>query len=324
DAPFSKDMVLQAAYVGPHGVKLAPLANLNQPLQPLDTNFQPLCSGCAPTNIGRPYFTSVPDVGEIRTEAHDYSSSAHTLQLKFEKRFSRDWSMLSAYTYQHTIGQTEENEWLEPQNTHDLAAERGNNGPDYRHQFTSAWSYQLPIGPNQRFLNSNGPIRWLTGGWQLNGIIAMYSGQAFTPLLSFDPTNTNSGAPRRDLIGNPYDFSNAPTAGCPSNRQSSACWYTPAAVAIPQTAPGQTFATVFGNARRGILRGPAQYNVDFSVFKNFQINETWNLQFRAEAFNLFNTPEFGLPYNAVDATGLAGSISSTVHPPRQLQLALKL
>ena len=321
---LSKDMVLQVAYVGTHGVKLAHLANLNQPLQPLDTNFQPLCSGCAPTNIGRPYFSSVPDVGEIRTEAHDYSSSAHALQLKFEKRFSRDWSMLSAYTYQHTIGQTEENEWLEPQNTHDLAAERGNNGPDYRHQFTSAWSYQLPIGPNQRFLNSNGPIRWLTGGWQLNGIIAMYSGQAFTPLLSFDPTNTNSGAPRPDLIGNPYDFSNAPSAGCPSNRQSLACWYNPAAFAIPQTAPGQTFATVFGNARRGILRGPAQYNVDFSVFKNFQINETWNLQFRAEAFNLFNTPEFGLPYNAVDATGLAGSISSTVHPPRQLQLALKL
>jgi hypothetical protein len=71
--------------------------------------------------------------------------------------------MLSAYTWQHTIGQSEENEWLEPQNTHDLQAERGNNGPDYRHQFTSAWSYEIPIGPKKRFLPSTGPTRWFNG-----------------------------------------------------------------------------------------------------------------------------------------------------------------
>lgn len=321
---LSKSMALQIAYVGTHGVKLAHLMNLNQPTQPLDTNFEPLPGSQAPTNFGRPYFGSVPNVGEIRTEAHNFSSISHGLQLKFEKRFSSDWSMLSSYTWQHTIGQTEENEWLEPQNTYNLAAERGNNGPDYRHQFTSAWSYELPFGPRKRYLNSNSPIRWLVGGWQLNGIIALYSGQAFTPLLSFDPTNTDSGAPRPDQIGDPYNFSNATSAGCPSNQQSLACWYNPAAFAIPPTAPGQTFATLYGNARRGILRGPAQQNVDFSVFKNFPFREDMNLQFRAEAFNLFNTPEFGLPYNAVDATGLAGSISSTIHAPRQLQLALKL
>jgi hypothetical protein len=290
----------------------------------LDTNFQALCTSCPPSNFGRPYFSTVPDVAGIRTEAHDFSSISHGLQVKFEKRFSADWSMLDAYTWQHTIGQTEENEWLEPQNTHNPGAERGNNGPDFRHQFSSAWSYELPIGPNKRFLASNGPVRWFVGGWQLNGIVSMYSGQAFTPLLSFDPTNTGSGAARPDIIGDPYNFSNAASAGCPSNRQSLSCWYNPAAFAVPQLAPGQTFATLFGNARRGILRGPAQYNVDFSVFKNFKVSEDFNLQFRAEAFNLFNTPQFGLPYNAVDATGLAGSISSTVHAPRQLQLALKL
>lgn len=324
---LSKSMVLQVAYVGTHGVKLAHLVNLNQPVQPLDTNFcGPDPSNCTPenANFNRPYFGTVPDIGPIRTEAHDFSSISHGLQVRFEKRFSRDWSMLSAYTWQHTIGQSEENEWLEPQNTHDLKAERGNNGPDYRHQFTSAWSYELPIGPKKRFLVSSGPARWLTEGWQLNGIVAMYSGQAFTPLLSFDPTNTGSGAPRPDVIGNPYDFANATSAGCPSNRQTIQCWYNPAAFAVPAVAPGQTFATVFGNAGRGTLRGPAQYNVDFSVFKNFKFTESWNLQFRAEAFNLFNTPEFGLPYNGVNDIGLAGSISSTVHSSRQIQLALKL
>jgi hypothetical protein len=113
------------------------------------------------------------------------------------------------------------------------------------------------------------------------------------------------------------------SSGCPSNQQTISCWYNPAAFALPPLAPGQTFAHVFGDASRGMLRGPAQYNVDFSVFKNFPIRESQNLQLRGEAFNLLNTPEFGLPYNAVDVTGAAGAISSTAHSSRQLQVALK-
>ena len=315
---LASNAVLQVAYIGTHGVKLATLSNLNQPMAALDSNFSD------PTgNLGRPYFSTVPNIGPIRTMQNQAGSISHGLQVKFEKRFSRDWSMLNAYTWQHTIGQVTENEWEEPQNTYNRKAERGNNPPDFRHQFTSAWSYELPFGPGKKYLAGQGPARWLVGGWQLNGIIAMYSGQAFTPVLSFDPTNTGSGGARPDIVGNPYNFSNATSAGCPSNQQTISCWYNPAAFAIPPVAPGQTFATLFGNASRGMLRGPAQYNVDFSVFKNFQITENQNLQLRGEAFNLFNTPEFGLPYNAVDVTGAAGAISSTVHSSRQLQLAVK-
>lgn len=314
----AKDAVFQVGYVGTHGVKLASLSNQNQPFEPLDSNFGPAL------NYGRPYFNTVPNIGPIRTLNNYYNSITHGLQVRFEKRLSTSWSMLNAYTWQHTIGQNEENEWLEPQNTHDLSAERGDNGPDYRHQFTSAWMYNLPIGPGQRFWTATGPVRWLTQGWQLNSIIALYSGQAFTPVLSYDPTNTGSGAPRPDAIGNPYDFSNAMSAGCPSNAQTIQCWYNPAAFAIPPLAPGQTFAHMFGNAGRGTLRSPAQYNVDLSLFKTFRFTEDRNLEFRAEAFNLFNTPEFGIPAATVDVTGVAGSISSTIHSSRQIQLALKL
>ena len=315
---LSSTALLQVAYVGTHGVKLSTLSNLNQPMMPLDSNFSD-----ATGNLGRPYFNTVPNIGPVRTMQNQAGSISHGLQVKFEKRFARDWSMLSAYTWQHTIGQVTEDEWEEPQNTYNRKAERGNNPPDFRHQFTSAWSYDLPFGPGKKYLAGQGSSRWLVGGWQLNGIIAMYSGQAFTPVLSFDPTNTGSGGARPDIIGNPSNFSNAMSAGCPSNQQTILCWYNPAAFAIPPVAPGQTFATLFGNASRGMLRGPAQYNVDFSVFKNFQIKENQNLQLRGEAFNLFNTPEFGLPYNAVDVTGTAGAISNTVHSSRQLQVAVK-
>jgi hypothetical protein len=343
-----KDTVLQVAYVGTHGVHLAYLRNLNQPVQPLDTNFEvcppvvppdPSCAAGLPSNFGRPYYSTVPNIAAIRTEGHDISSITHGLQVRFEKRFSANWSMLNSYTWQHTIGQSAENETvgtsLEPQNTHDMAAERGDVEPDYRNQFTSAWSYSLPFGPNQRWFTGGGPAHWFVGGWQLNGIVALYSGRAFTPYLSFDPTNTGSGGPRPDIVGNPYNFSQVTTLGfngtqygpnnpspCPTNSQSIFCWFNPAAYALPLFAPGQTSATLFGDARRGTLRGPAQYNVDFSVFKNFKLTESKMLQFRAEFFNLFNTPEFGDPSFLVDTPG-AGSISSTVHSSREIQLALK-
>jgi len=71
------------------------------------------------------------------------------------------------------------------------------------------------------------------------------------------------------------------------------------------------------------LRGPAVYNTDFSVFKNFKFSERTNLQLRAEIFNLFNTPEFAPPVNpAVDA--LPPSLSSTVNTSRQIQLAMRV
>jgi hypothetical protein len=329
---LSKSTALQVAYVGTRGVKLAFLSNRNQATQPLDTNFEtcptPTDPSCAipgsPSNFGRLYYNTVPNIGQIRTLADEAWSISHGLQVKLEKRFSGNWSMLNSYTWQHTIGQTEEDEYLEPQNTYNLAAERGDNAPDYRQQLSSAWSYILPIGPKQKFWNGNGPARWLAEGWQVNGIIGMHSGEALTPVLSYDATNTGSGAPRPDRVGDPYDFSNATSVGCPSNKQTIECWYNPAAFAPPALAPGQTFAHVFGNARRGSLRGPAIYNVDASLLKNFNFTENWKLQFRVEAFNLFNTPEFALPYAAVDQPGISGMITSTVHASRELQFALKL
>ncbi len=328
---LSKDMVLQVGYEGTRGVHLTYLRNLNQPMQPLDSNF-------AVGNEGRPYESTVPNIAAIRTEGHDISLINHGLQVRFEKRSSNGWSMLNSYTYQHTIGEATESETPnsdgEPQDTYNLRAERGDVTPDFRHQFTSAWSYDLPFGPGRRYLHDAGRgVGLLTGGWQLNAIISLYSGQAFTPYLSFDPTNTGSGGPRPDLVGNPYDFSNAgvgfdggnnggATAGCASStHQNLNCWYNPAAFAFPALAPGQTFATNFGNATRGSLRSPAFYNTDFSVFKDFKIKESGQLQFRGEIFNLFNTPQFALPNNQVD-TPTAGQITSTLHESRQIQLSV--
>ncbi|MDP9162069.1 MAG: hypothetical protein M3O09_17820 [Acidobacteriota bacterium] len=321
------DMSLQVAYVGTRGVKLAFLSNLNQPAQPLDSNFcGPDPNNCISSNYGRPYFSTVPNVAGIRTETHQSSSTTHSLQVKLEKRFSSGWSMLEAYTWQHTLGQVAENESLEPQNTHNPAAERGNNAPDFRHQFSSAWSYELPIGPGKRFFNSDGPARWFLGGWQLNGILEAHAGQAVTPLLSSDSSNTGSGAYRPEIVGDPNRAGPvAANPGClaPTKIHTLASWYNPCAFAVPALAPGQAFSHLFGNARRGSLRGPGTYNVDLSFFKDFKFSENRNLQFRMEAFNVFNHPQFANPNNIVNTPGVSGTITGTANSSREVQLALK-
>jgi hypothetical protein len=338
---LASDMVLQVGYEGTRGVHLTFLRNLNQATSPTWQNFS------GPTgNEGRPYDSTVPNIAAIRTEGHDISLINNGLQVRLEKRSSKGWSMLNSYTYQHTIGQATESEAPnsdgEPQDTYNMRAERGDVTPDFRHQFTSAWSYELPFGPGRRYLQGSGPLGLLAGGWQLNGIISLYSGQAFTPYLSFDPTNTGSGGPRPDRVGNPYGFSNAAlgfdggnnggaTPGCSaSTGQNINCWYNPAAFAFPAIAPGQptppagtAYATMFGNASRGSLRGPAFYDTDFSVFKDFKLKEKGQLELRGEIFNLFNTPQFALPNNLVD-TPSAGQITSTLHESRQIQVSVNV
>jgi Carboxypeptidase regulatory-like domain len=346
-----KDSVLQVGYVGTRGVHLLLLRDLNQAATPSDANFSPcwpaLPSSCpsvlTPTNGGRPYYSTVPNVAQIRTEGADLNSHTHSFQVRFEKRMSSGWSMLNSYTYQHTIGQAEEDEYLQPQNPYNMAAERGNVAPDFRHQFTSAWSYQLPIGPGRRFLNGTGPLHWIVGGWQANGIISMFSGQHFTPLLSRDYANVGYGGlggigMRPDATGNPYDFTNATVGfigadgnpvgnGCPANQQSNSCWFNPGAFALPPFAAvngvTQSSARQFGNATRGSLVGPAVYNTDFSLFKDFRFAERVTLQLRAELFNLFNTPQFAPPAATVDVPG-AGTITNTVNTARQIQLAARV
>jgi hypothetical protein len=314
---IGKDSAFQLAYVGTHGVHESYVYNLNQPMQPLDSNFGPAL------NYGRPYFGTVPNIAAIRTNSNIANQNTHQLQAKLEKRFSSGWSVLNAYTWQHTIGQTPLNESAGPQDDYNLRAERGSQDPDFRQQISSAWSYVLPFGPGQRFLNGGGPSRYIIGGWKSQGIFSAFSGEATTPELSYDRTNTGSGAPRPDVIGNPYNFAGATNVGCPANHQNISCWYNPAAYAVPALAPGQTFATVFGDAGVGTLRGPAQYNLDTSLFKSFDLREGWNLELRGEVFNVLNTPEFGLPNVDVD-TPQAGSITSTVHSSRQIQIAVKI
>jgi hypothetical protein len=170
------------------------------------------------------------------------------------------------------------------------------------------------------------------GRWQLGGITTVQSGEAVTASMSSDFSNTGSFSYRPDQIGNPYDFSlntasQGTDFGCTNpGHQTLDCWFNQTVFVTPPLAPGQQFSRQFGNARIGNLRGPDLVSFDFVLQKNFKIHESQQLEFRAEFFNIFNHPNFGLPGGgsqiAVDVPGGA-AITNTATDNRQVEFALK-
>ena len=125
-------------------------------------------------------------------------------------------------------------------------------------------------------------------------------------MLSFDTTNSGTTArPNRTLNG-----------ALPSSERGPQDWFDQAAFPTPAS-------YVFGDSGRNILNGPGFHNIDLGLSRYISLTERWNLEFRAEAFNLFNTPELGLP-NATLGVATTGVISSVINPQRELQLALRI
>jgi len=182
--------------------------------------------------------------------------------------------------------------------------------------FTASVIYDLPFGRGKKFGNDwNNVTNSLLGGWQLTLIQKITSGFP-DPLI--DSNNQSGVSFNNGGNGNNYNRPNQ-VAGCNvSNANHSQLQYINAACFVAPI-PGE-----LGNANRVPVFGPDFVNTDFSVIKQFALPwENMGLNFRAEIFNLFNHPQFGLPVSDIAAPGF-GSVNSTVNNPRLVQFALKL
>jgi hypothetical protein len=185
------------------------------------------------------------------------------------------------------------------------------SGFDLRHVLSASATAPLPFGKGRRFANSSGLVNYIVGNWQLNGILTLTSGLPYNVYISSDIPNVGnfaawSGNVRANQVGDP----NLPN---PSTRE----WFNTAAFAPP--AP-----FTFGDSGRNSLRADWFKNLDVSLFRDFPLGERRSLQFRAEAFNVTNTPTWGIPVNDLNNHAQLGSITSTRSTERQLQLSLKL
>ncbi|MCL5744015.1 MAG: hypothetical protein M1541_08825, partial [Acidobacteria bacterium] len=193
-----------------------------------------------------------------------------------------------------------------PQNPLDLAAERSLADEHRPHRFVASPVYQLPFGRGRAFMSSApGWVDALLGGWSLGGILTIESGRLASLTVLGDPSNTG-GPDRPNVLG---DWHMA------ASQRSLQEWFNTSAFTAnsPYT---------FGNAARNLISGPGVFSLDAALHKEFRITERVRSQFRAEAFNLTNTPQFGVP-NAEVGNASFGQINGASNP-RNLQFALKL
>jgi len=236
-------------------------------------------------------------------------SKFDALEVRLEQRFSRGLSYLVNYTWSKSIDVACSGsfgaEGCELQNPYNMNADRSVSGFDLPQNFNASWNWEIPLGRGQSHSAGKSFLTYAAANWQLNGILSLYSGVPFDVTVNGDIANTGNILERANLVLNdPY----APNKG-PNG------WLNPAAFAVP---PDYTF----GSLGRNSLRTDWTRNLDFSLFRNFPIRERTTIQFRAEAFNLTNTPVFGQPNSILNAPNF-GIINSTRNSPRQVQFSLK-
>ncbi len=293
-----QDTLLSVAYVGTRGIHLERSRDFNQPLPVTGFDFDPgLVSGGNINNV-RPY----QGFGSITWQETTARSWYDSLQVNFQKRFSRGLSFQAAYTWSKTLESASRRDDL-PQNSYNMTPEKGLASFDIPQMLTFNYIYELPF-----FKKGEPVVKAFFGNWQISGITTFQSGGTATPGLV---RRGNDLATRPNLIGNV-------NAGPKTPEQ----WFNVAALAYPT--PG-----FFGNAGRGSIRLPGLNQWNFALMKMFPIHEDVKLQFRFESFNLFNHTNFGpgpafasFINTSVGSSGI-GQLSGA-HDPRILQFGLKL
>jgi hypothetical protein len=295
--------VIEAAYVGSKGTKLLAGRDINQGF---------------PTPLQLPFpIRPVPQFDDISILESRANSSYHSLQLRFQQRLDFGLSVLSSYTWSKSIDDASgffnsAGDPNFPQDSFNLSAERGLSNFDIRHRLSLSYAYDLPFGKGRTFFADAGWLSNILSGWQTFGIVTLQTGRPFTVALLQELDQSGTGRSslgfgandRPNVVGDPRLASRTPEQ-----------WFNTAAFALPPRGN-------FGSAGRNILEGPGYQNVNASLLKNTMLSERFNLQLRAEVFNLFNHPNFNLPDNFLGSPTF-GRISSA-QSPRHIQFGLKL
>jgi hypothetical protein len=247
------------------------------------------------------------------------SSTYHSLQTKLVKRASHGVTLLVSYTWSKLIsnvnaqnapiGATDN---TTPQNYYDLSAERSVSELDQPHNLVISGVYELPFGHNRQFLTTLNPVvEKIIGGWKLTSILSEQSGFP----LEFTAAPTGGGN-RPNLVPGVDPVINVSR----SNQDRVKAWFNTTAFATP---PSYTYGTL----RRTFttVRGPGLQNVDASLVKDTRFFERIDTEFRAEFFNVSNTPHFASP-NTARANANFGTVTAVLAspPPREIQFALKI
>ncbi|MEO7650541.1 MAG: TonB-dependent receptor, partial [Bryobacteraceae bacterium] len=293
---LAHDYLITLAYVGTKGTHLLLRHDRNA------ATYLPGRSTLANLNDRRPFYQPLTIVEMVESGGN---SSFHSGQISLDKRFSKGFSILTSYTFGKSIDTQAGGYTPFPQDPNDYSAERGPSSYDRTHAFVNSVVWDLPT-----------PVEWtglrrqVIGGWQVSGIVQLYSG---TPL----GMATSQDRALRGLTNRPDRLRAASLDASRPRAEKISRYFDPTAYVANQTG-------LFGSAPRSDsrLRGPGSIDTNVSVSKQFRITERQKLLFRTEFFNIVNRPNFGNPGTNVDTPATFGRINSA-GDGRIIQFALK-
>lgn len=291
-------LLVDLSYIGTRTLGLIANVNLNQSIP-----------GAGAQNLRRPFFSINPNVTDITYRTNYGAAKYHSLQSKIERRYKRGLTLSAAYTWSHYMANAANINGGgngPPQDNRCYRCEWGNTPDDRRHIFVLNHVYELPFGKGRQWLNS-GLLSHLVGPWNLSGIWSLSTGEHFTASLAAAVSNSaGGGGARPDRLRD----GNLSGSGRTIDR-----WFDLSAFATPAQ-------FTYGNSAQGILIGPANFNVDLGVHRNFQFSDRFKASFRWEMFNAMNHANFAVPNSSI-GNPTAGQISATA-AARIMQLALKV
>lgn len=271
-----------------------------------------------PLTGARPY----PQFGRIEFRDNESSSSFNGLQASIQRRLAQGWLFAANYMWSHAINDASLGSGVEdvfPENVSCRACDRSSSDQDARHSFSVYTIYGLPFGAGRRYLSNPGLWRALLGGWNLNAVAGGRSGLPVNitvdrPSSALPDGNNNNQRP--DYVpGVPLT---------PPGGSTPLLWINPAAF----TAPAKG---AWGDLGRNAFRGPALWQIDTALSRQFRITERAGLEFRGECFNLLNRAQYGNPLADISVPASFGRITTLANTtptgsgtPRQFQLALRL
>ena len=294
--------VFELAYIGSKGQRLTDNYQGNRPILDPRPNI--------PAGPRRLFGDVVGNTGITFTNSNG-RSNYHAMTAKLDKRFSDGVQFLASYTWGHALtdlgsplsegpGNRQEHQYLEYSHA----------SFDVRHRFVLSGLWELPIGTGKKLGTDWGRgLNAIAGGWQMNGILTLSTGNHMS-ISSNQGVCSCGGTVRPDIA------SGADPNAVPSGGRTPEAWFNTSAFVNP--AEG-----TFGQLGNFSNVGPGIKTLDLSFFKDFRINERYRAQFRAESFNLTNTPQFNRP-GSTHGGGDFGQINSTRGGTnRQWQLALR-
>jgi Carboxypeptidase regulatory-like domain/TonB dependent receptor len=271
------NFVVQAGYVGTRAV---------HQVQSQNVNYGQLGGGVA----SQPYYQAIGDSATMNVLEPMNHTFYDALQVTLNRRFSSGLTISSNYSFSKSLSRFAGSIPIPA----DFRLNYGLNSIDVPNHFVFAASYQLPFGKGKPFLAAGGFVTALASGWQISTLVSAFSESPFTVTASATSLNAPGSSQRANQV-----LPNVQILG------GTDPYFNPLAFAQPT-------CVCFGTSGYNILRGPFYFNWDQSLFRRFHLSERFGLEFRAEGFNIANTPHFANPAANVSSLQLnsAGQVAN--------------